>query len=180
MTYNTAYNPNQSGFALIMALIISSVVLSIGLSMLSLTLKQIDLTATARESEIAFQAASAGMECAQKVRFTNASADLQGGAVAFDCLGGTMSDWASCGSNCDRHLFTTDWQNKHIRTTMVILDASAAAVNLPSTYQRPGANTSCSEGDICTYIFAEGFNRIESDISNNTVFTVQREITAEL
>ena len=55
----------QSGFALLTAIIVSVVILTIGLSILSSTLKQQILTDINQESERAFHAAYAGVECAQ-------------------------------------------------------------------------------------------------------------------
>lgn len=50
----------EGGFALLLALIVSSVVLAIGISILNISVNQINLSATARESEFSFQAAHIG------------------------------------------------------------------------------------------------------------------------
>jgi Tfp pilus assembly protein PilX len=54
----------EGGFALLVAVLISSVVLAVGLSMLEITLKQYVFSGTGRESEIAFYVADAVLECA--------------------------------------------------------------------------------------------------------------------
>lgn len=58
------YNSNERGFTLLISIIISSLILAIGLSILNITLKEFILSSIARESEYAFYAADAGMECA--------------------------------------------------------------------------------------------------------------------
>jgi len=55
----------QSGFALLVSLIVVGAILSIGLAILDLSIKQVRLAATTKDSEIAFHAANAGMECAR-------------------------------------------------------------------------------------------------------------------
>src|SRR6056297_3030355 len=56
---------SQSGFALLVSLIVVSVVVSVGLVLLDVTIKQLRLSSNSTDSEIAFHAANAGMECAQ-------------------------------------------------------------------------------------------------------------------
>lgn len=53
----------EGGFALLLAITVASVLLALGLTMLTVTTKQLTLSSISRESEIAFQAAMAGLEC---------------------------------------------------------------------------------------------------------------------
>lgn len=53
-----------SGMTLLVTLLVMSVLLSISASLLNISLKQYRLSGIARDSEMAFQAASAAMECA--------------------------------------------------------------------------------------------------------------------
>lgn len=55
----------QAGFALLVSLMVVSVVVSIGLVILDVTIKQLRLSTNSTDSEIAFHAANAGMECAR-------------------------------------------------------------------------------------------------------------------
>ena len=55
---------SESGFALLITIIVVGVVLSVGLAVLDLSIKQVRLSTNAKESEVAFHAANAGMECA--------------------------------------------------------------------------------------------------------------------
>ncbi|OGG72597.1 hypothetical protein A3A38_02905 [Candidatus Kaiserbacteria bacterium RIFCSPLOWO2_01_FULL_53_17] len=53
----------RGGYALTLAIVVSSVVLSIGLSLLNIVQKELILSATGRDSQFAFYAADAGLEC---------------------------------------------------------------------------------------------------------------------
>ncbi len=61
---NTTHTSNNKGFALLFAVLISSVLLSIGISIFNLTLKELILSSSGRESQFAFYAADTGAECA--------------------------------------------------------------------------------------------------------------------
>ena len=55
---------NQDGITLLVTLLLMGVLLGVSTSLLNVTLKQYQLSGVAVSSEIAFQAANAGMECA--------------------------------------------------------------------------------------------------------------------
>src|SRR6056297_1764134 len=55
----------QSGFALLITIVVISVVLAVGISLLNITVKQISISITGRDSEVAFHAAQGGVECMQ-------------------------------------------------------------------------------------------------------------------
>lgn len=54
----------QKGFAMLFAVLTSSVLLSIGLSIFNLTIKELLLSSSGRESQFAFYASDTGIECA--------------------------------------------------------------------------------------------------------------------
>lgn len=54
----------QKGFAMLFAVLVSSVLLSIGVSIFNLTVKELALSASGRESQFSFYAADTGAECA--------------------------------------------------------------------------------------------------------------------
>jgi Tfp pilus assembly protein PilX len=54
----------KEGFSMLFAVLASSLVLSIGLSIFNLTLKEIALSSSGRESQFSFYAADSGSECA--------------------------------------------------------------------------------------------------------------------
>ena len=55
---------NNTGFTLILSVLISSIVLGIGLSIFNITFKELKLSSSGRESQFAFYAADTGIECA--------------------------------------------------------------------------------------------------------------------
>lgn len=55
---------NKKGFVMLFSVLISSLLVVIGLSILNLTLKELTISTSGRESQIAFYAANSGIECA--------------------------------------------------------------------------------------------------------------------
>ncbi len=55
---------NKKGFTILVAVIVSALVLSIGLSVANITVKQITLSSAGRDSQIAFYVADSAAECA--------------------------------------------------------------------------------------------------------------------
>ncbi len=54
----------QTGFTMLFAVLVSSLLLSIGISIFNLTIKELSLSAAGRESQFAFYAADTGADCA--------------------------------------------------------------------------------------------------------------------
>lgn len=184
VNYKTYTARRESGFALIMALVISSVVLSIGLSMLSVAIKQIDLSSSARESEVAFQVASAAMECALMTRIREEekiATDSPDPSIQFAC--GSVSASASraiSSTNVSKYEIREDWtppsgQARYMNIEMFVVDA----VDGSRTFNRYAFSDNCAAGNYCTYIFAQGYNRSQDEVTSGASFTVQRELTAE-
>ena len=86
MATNLFSKKNEDGFALLIALIVVGVVLSVGLTILDLSIKQVRLSTNAKESELAFQAANAGMECARYWRREEADAMELGQSITPTCF----------------------------------------------------------------------------------------------
>ncbi len=161
----------RRGFALLVAVLISSVVLAVGLSMLNITLKQFVFSGVGRESEIAFYAADAGMECAL---YWDAS--LAGGifdlsapsATSFSCMG-VNNTAPSGGSSGVSKEFQYDWQSsgQPVCTKMSI-----------TKYLGPDAPSghSCDTGATCTEIESRGYNRACSQLNSPRV--VERALRA--
>ncbi len=55
----------NKGFTMLFAVLVSVLVLSVGASIITLALKQIRLSGSARDSQFAFYAANTGLECAE-------------------------------------------------------------------------------------------------------------------
>ena len=178
---NKTHYTQEKGFALLLALIISSIVLSIGLSMLHITLKQLALGTTTKSSEIAFQVASAGMECLRYIRNDQSSEMYAGNDVAVECLGGqpSMSNTGDTGPNPQHTIYrdaTMDWNGSCIDIEMHLLNASGGAITY--TFGTVGTKT-CGAGDVCTFGFVRGSNRSCGSVAAGSIFTVQRELTVE-
>jgi len=90
-------NSKQQGFVLLFAVLVSTLVLSVGISVISIALKQVVLSGSGRDSQYAFYAANTGAECAtywdlasSSVFYTNsnpATKDLN-----IKCLGMRITD----------------------------------------------------------------------------------------
>lgn len=60
-----ANNRNSAGFALFYAVVVVAVITSLGAVLSSLIVREANLSATSRESSLAYYSADAGLECAQ-------------------------------------------------------------------------------------------------------------------
>ncbi len=172
----------QSGFALLLTIVVVSVVLAIGLSLLDITVKQLSLSSTARDSEVAFHAANAGIECALAAR---QSVDVLAGIptnLTFNCVEKTAQGNDSQSGVLHHYVpapFT--WNNgvQDLCTAVdvYIIDAKAGA----QTYDFSSdglAQKTCPTGDVCTVVFSRGYNRACNNLTG--LRTVQRELTIEL
>jgi len=83
----------EKGFAMLFAVLTSSVLLSIGLSIFNLTIKELALSSSGRESQAAFYAADSGVECALygdiKGSYFATSSD-SASTPSFQCAGQTI------------------------------------------------------------------------------------------
>jgi hypothetical protein len=185
-------NPNK-GFALLLALIVSGVVLAIGIAILQVSVNQINLSATARESEYAFQAAHAGMDCQIYWRSEKANEYLAGGDPppnpAVSCFGGAPIE-----SSSSRVLSSTDgtvdyyynafaWgtPERCSATAMYILKANQTSdlvVEFASESIGDRGTKRCLGGNTCTVLIADGYNRSCDEVAGS-IFSVQRELTVE-
>lgn len=177
----------DNGFALLLTLVVVSVVLAIGLTLLDITLKQLILSGTGRDSEIAFHAAYAGAECAQYWRIQKtAEFDVGGSAPTLDSCLGVNNISGSYTDVVPSEVFLSQYQipwgdgsDRCSEIDMYVFDASAgSAVTYDITYYgEDGESEECPAGATCTIVFARGYNRACIDIG--TLRTVQREVVLE-
>lgn len=172
----------QKGFALLLSMIISGVVLSVGMSMLSVTIKQLDLGTTTQGSEVAFQAAAAGMDCLRYLRNEQADKFTDNAQfVTIECFGGkgTMAD--SWGGNNARNQFdksfdwTVDGVSACITLETYILNAVVSAESWPTVSR---GTLECGKGNICTFAYVQANNTSCATVLGNSNVVV-RELTAE-
>jgi hypothetical protein len=194
---------SSAGFALLITLIVVSVVVSIGLTLLDITIKQIRLASGSKDSEIAFHAANAGMECARYWRrveqddFETLTPGPPADTVTIDCFdqadqnvqtvdigGGTQAIYKY------KFEFTGGSLNDRCSVvTMITLssdpdavpDANGFAVVLLNVADHisgyPVPTKGCQPGGRCTIISAQGYNK--SCANKNVIGTVQREVLLE-
>lgn len=181
----------NNGFALLLALIVSSVVLAIGISILNISVKQINLSATARESELAFQAAHAGVDCIWYWRNLNSTSysAVSGAAPSVDCFevnatAETPDDLVSdtTDSHARSFAYTLEWGTPERCTDIEMVVMNAHDEDLTLTFQNEAVGDDgeklCLEGNVCTVVFSRGYNRACDEL-NSSIFTVQRELTVE-
>ena len=91
------------GFVLAFAVLVGSILLSIGLGMFSIAIKEVILSSSGRESQLAFYAADSGGECAVywDIRHPNFSASVFATS--------SQSAIPSSGVNCAGKDITSDW-----------------------------------------------------------------------
>jgi Tfp pilus assembly protein PilX len=189
----THHKNSQSGFALLLSIIVVGVVVSVGLTILDLSLKQVRLSTNSRESETAFHAANAGLECARYWRIEEETAMDDGDSISPDCFGvsiGNINGVGIAANNGDAHLyeFEATWgSGSTIRcsqmSVLTIKSPTSATTSVPNmTSVIPGypyiGDKECEPGGRCTVISVRGFSRGCSNIGMNG--TVQREVLLEL
>lgn len=192
------HKKQNNGFALLLAMIVSSVVLAIGLSILNVSVNQINLSATARESEFAFQAAHAGVDCMWYWRNTDESTFISKGASApsLNCFNGKEASKSvalvtpsngvgnTSGHFINAYNYTFSWGTP-IRCTeaaMYVMNAGDADLQYDFSSINQGVGTdglkTCTQGYICTVLISDGYNRSCTD-KNSSIYSVQRELTFE-
>lgn len=179
--------PNHQGFALLLTLMVVSVVLSIGLTLLNITIKQLTLSVTGRESEIAFHIAGAMLECTLLHRQRPSTASEFEDGTGPDMLCGTVTssdtDIGNDTAVANGRVYHHDYQFNYSsgrgacgEVSMYVLDASADTGDVTTTFSGEGlADATCASGNTCTVAFARGFNRDCGNLSS--LRTVQREFS---
>ena len=196
---------NDSGFALLLTLVIISIILAIGLTLLQITMKQLSLSAIARESEIAFYAASTGLECMQywrsfpPVRASLLKEDWDGAAydpdepIYLQCADSSPVSYEEVTSLIDDNIYgykysynlsydplsTTDDTCVEASIYLADLREEASDIEVDVSDMGEGLDQlTCDGGTICTTIFSRGYNRPCGE-GLKSIFTVQRELTIE-
>ena len=186
----------QSGFALLMSIIVVGVVVSVGLSLSELATKQLNLSTNSKESETAFHAANAGVECAQYWRFNKAETLEAGDDFNFRCFNEgenvAASDPTSLGlsvNRADAYLYRKNftWNSgsgdRCSDVSMLIINSSSnidkaeisGMKNVFSGY--PDDTFECEIGGRCAIISAQGYSASCASVGN--IGVVQREVLLE-
>lgn len=187
----------RAGFALLITVIVLGVVAAVGLAMVELTINQVRLATNAKDSEVAFHAANAGLECARYWR-SNQSAAVESGdsTLTPSCFGGSLTDNTASdpelasGVSGDGSAYQYQWDftwGSPERCSRVNLIAAVAdsggsgmTVNNMETLvpgYPDGTTKDCDAGGRCTVISVQGFNRACGNVG--TFGTVQREVLVQ-
>jgi hypothetical protein len=197
-------NPKKQpgGFALLISLIVVGVVITVGLSILDISITQVRLSDNAEQSEIAFNAANAGMECGQYWTRSLASIMASGGAFLDggnppQCFGANANvlingDSISSGTG-DGEISGTgsayvyddefDWSGsvpRCSRISTLVVNANDVSSDLtvngvPTLIAGyPESTFVCEGGSRCTILSVRGYNKSCGNIGS--FGTTEREV----
>ena len=155
---------------MLFAVLVSSVLLSIGLSIFNLTIKELSLSSSGRESQFAFYAADSGAECAlywdfkgQDI-FATSSSSRSPSPASPDCAGATInvnpytSDFSSAKT---RFAFEIPNTFLGVQANYCVQVLVSKAVNnniITTTIDSRGYNTGAVSADVCQ---SSDLNRVE-------------------
>ena len=194
-THNTMRmkKTNQDGITLLITLLLMGVLMAVSTSLLNITLKQYQLSGISLASETAFQASSAGMECALYNDWVNKHFDI-GPRNAISCFDNISSDDLEGSADADanagsgeeqRFQFSWKIQNtspdvcseisvyKFYNATAPV-DVSVNDVSFRTNAD--GTSDPCPAGSVCTVIQSRGYNVACGQISSGKR-VVEREYT---
>lgn len=202
MSMTVLRKQQSDGFALLLALLVVSVVVTVGLTILEITIKQVRLASSAADSEISYSAANAGVECALYWRRKEASIFEAGNSISSNvqCFGVAPTVGSSSilvpttNGTSDFYSFQFTWGDpatglRCSRVGMLVirsaatLEASITALEMEKHFPGyPGtASRTCSAGGKCTTLSVQGFNRACTvGAATFPPGTIQREVLVEL
>ncbi|SRR6266481_7084728 len=136
---------SRRGFTLLIAVILSTVVLTVGLSLLDVAYKQVILSSTAKQSQAAFYNADSALECAL---FYDQKSD------AFDFTAPAGAGTISCNNLPVTNFVNTD-KDALRRITVFTVPCTASGISATTTvYKYANGHTS---------LYASGFNTCNSN-----------------
>ena len=201
MKIRKTIKPAEAGFALLISLIVVGVVLSVGMTILDLSIKQVELATNTRESEVSFHAANAGAECARYWRKKANDEMVVGVEFAPSCFDkdptDVKNDAISLGNpgrlgngRINQYEYEFTWGDvgaeRCSQINTIVIDANSEATTtlrqVPAyilgfpvdSFNPNDLNYECSSGSQCTLISIRGYN--EACRLVNSYGTVQREV----
>ena len=194
---------SKSGFALLISIIVVGVVVSVGLSILELTIKQLALATNSKDSETALHAANAGLECAQYWRNKEYKKFEEGDddEVVATCFGTGSSheeifekdediDVSDGEGSVYKYTAEFDWGAVDVDArcsliTMIVMMADSESsdplkIDDISDYISGydiGESKECEPGGICTLTSVQGYNKSCGEVGE--FGTIQREVLLE-
>lgn len=187
MHIKTPVSAHERGIALLITLLVMGVLLAISAFLLDVTLRQFQLSNIGRDSEIAFQAAEAGIECEMYTDATNANAPKtfdvpennadQTDASTMKCFSGggqsTITNTATHSGGAQT--FRYEWGTPVVCTDISVYQFYSTSNNVPVIVDSVQVGNDCPQGFRCTVVKSRGYNTGCSNISNAKV--IEREIT---
>ena len=166
----------QEGITLFVTLVLMGVLLGVSASLLNITLKQYQLAGVSYASEIAFQAANAGMECALFNDWVTKTFEVGDTRDTVTCFSGVDSvDETPIGSHNDVDPVADSSEEQRFRFTwsssgsnQVCTEFSVYKFYVPATSPDPAPvveidgelfrTNPCPKGSVCTVIQSRGYN----------------------
>lgn len=194
MTFRVQRNMSKKGFALLLSALMSVVVLVVGLTILNTTFKQVLLAEVGMESERAFHAAYAGVECAQFWNVADVWDEAHGDTTIScgDVTASTDQSTAESDGADEVTSFEIDWESapgnpgdgsyleeSYLMCTKIDVFKYSGHTSPVTMFALPdltGVSTirDCPGYVECTVVIAKGYNRACSAITSSR--TVEREV----
>lgn len=185
---------NQDGITLLITLLLMGVLLGVSASLLNITLKQYQISGISLASEVAFQAANAGVECILYHDLPRDQEDpgpfmvngdgSQVGEATISCMGGvSSSDIEPSNNNTvvsgEEQRFRFSWGTNPVVCTEVSIykfysTTASQQLIVEGRDLRPG--DPCLAGNVCTVVKSRGYNVTCNQITTGSR-VVEREYT---
>lgn len=177
-----------------MTLVVVTVLISIGLAVVELTLKQVRLSTNAKESEAAFHAANAGVECARYIRRIASTTMETGGDLTilddnnYECFSAARYTnvktnlLSSSDGNVYMYTYGFTWGAKPrcsmMSTIVMAASPTGSGLSLNVGQYIPGypsaTSKTCNPGERCTVLSSHGYNRTCDSIGGYG--SIEREV----
>ena len=195
------------GFTLLLTIIVIGVVLAVTLASLNLAIKQVQLSADTRDSEVAFQAANAGLECVRHWRRAERGAFESGEEVEISCFGDSYTssptlvalDPSADEGFANLYEYQITWGEDDVfgercsqmRFVVMTADIDGGGMSISNEdmrdalegYPQRPDSTECEAGGRCTAFSSQGYSAECPDnideLESFPLGTIQREILVE-
>lgn len=138
----------KRGFALLYSVLVASLLLAIGLSIFNITIKELMLSSSARDSEFAFFAADTGTDCALYWDYVGNAFTAESPAGSITCTGQTVPVATQVNGESSVHTFSLDLgaDNPYCAEVMVEKTATPDGLFVNTAVISRGYNT-CDTGN---------------------------------
>ena len=161
----------QRGFTLLIAVLVVSIIRAIGISILTITLKEYVLSRVARQSVIALNAADAGMECARYWDHSTQGNKFDVAAPPSNITCMEQTHPTGGGVSGTPQEFTFSWGAPEVCAKVSVTKYFSTSGVAPM-----GDGRNCPQGVECTRVVSLGYDKACADI--NTPRTVERGLRA--